>query len=155
MKATLQSFQYSLAYLCEQVEDIDAAEMVRRPKGITIHPAWIIGHLTFSCQAIGGEFGLSPWLPDEWAGKFGGGSTPVENEAEYPGKRESLSMLDDARTRVVQAVGELSETQFDQALPDETFRAVLPTVRHAITQVLVGHTAYHVGQVSLWRAAMG
>jgi hypothetical protein len=32
---------------------------------------------------------------------------------------------------------------------------VFPTIRHALTQVLAGHTAYHVGQVALWRARDG
>ena len=39
--------------------------------------------------------------------------------------------------------------------PDESYREVFPTVRHALTQVLVGHMGYHVGQVAMWRKAMG
>ena len=155
MKAVLHSFAYGLDYLREQVQDISSPDMVVQPKGFKNHPAWTIGHLAFSCQAIGGEIGLSPWLPHTWAIKYGSGSTPRQSEHDYPSKDESLRWLRDAQTRVDRAVRELSEAQLDQPLPDEAFRKVLPTIRHAITQVLIAHVAYHVGQISLWRVAMG
>jgi hypothetical protein len=49
----------------------------------------------------------------------------------------------------------LSEGQLSAPFPDPQYRDVFPTIRHAITQVLVGHTAYHVGQLNLWRRAAG
>jgi hypothetical protein len=36
-------------------------------------------------------------------------------------------------------VKQLSESQLNEAVPDEEYRLILPTVRHAITEVLVAH----------------
>jgi hypothetical protein len=155
MNTVLQSFAYCLDYLREQVADVRPIGMVEQPNGIINHPAWVIGHLTFSCQAIGGEFGMTPWLPSSWAKRFGTGSVPLADATAYEPKEDSLELLRDAEARIVEAVRQLSEAELDAPLPDEAYRVTLPTLRHAITQVLVGHPSYHVGQLTLWRQAVG
>jgi len=49
----------------------------------------------------------------------------------------------------------MDDAQLDQAFPVESYRPVFPTICHAITQVLISHTANHTGQLSVWRHAMG
>jgi len=154
MKTVLHSFAYCLDYLRDQVADLSPDQMVAQPNGIKNHPAWVIGHLTGSCQLLGGEIGLPPWLPDDWAKRFGTGSVPTADANAYEPKAAALARLTDAQSRITAAVGRLNDSQLDQPLPDEVHRAVLPTVRHALTHVLVGHTANHVGQLILWRKAM-
>ena len=53
------------------------------------------------------------------------------------------------------AVQELDETQLSSALPEVKYRPILPTIRHGIPQILVAHTAYHVGQLVVWSRKMG
>ncbi len=151
MAVVLHSYAYSLDYLREQVADLSPVQMLMQPHGMLSHPAWVIGHLTYSCQAIGGEFGLAEWLPSDWRQLYGTGSRPMAEASHYPPKDEALLYLSDGQRRVTAAVRALSDNQLDQPLPDENYRRVLPTIRHAITQVLVAHVAYHVGQVTLWR----
>ena len=155
MKPVLHSFAYCLDFLREQVAELTAPDMVAQPNGIMNHPAWVIGHLTHACQLLGGVIGLSPWLPDDWAGRFGTGSVPVADESLYEAKQNALAILSDAQLRITRAVEKLDDPQLDEPFPDETYREVFPSVRHALTQVLVGHTANHIGQVSVWRRAMG
>ncbi|HJY31210.1 MAG TPA: hypothetical protein VJ306_24450, partial [Pyrinomonadaceae bacterium] len=57
--------------------------------------------------------------------------------------------------RMTHAVKQLDASQVDQPFPVESYRPVFPTIRHALTQVLIGHTANHIGQLSAWRQAMG
>jgi hypothetical protein len=154
MKAVLHSFAYCLDFLREQVADVSAADMVAQPGGIANHPAWVIGHLTHSCELLGGEIGLSPWLPDDWAGRFGTGSLPVADTRVYETKETALAMLRDAQLRIARAVEQLDDRQLDAPLPDERCRVLWPTVRHALAHVLIAHTANHVGQLTLWRKAM-
>ena len=52
-------------------------------------------------------------------------------------------------------MSELDDVQLDAPFPDPSYHYVFPTIRHFLTQVLAGHTAYHIGQVNLWRKAMG
>ena len=155
MKPVLHSFVYGLDYLREQVADVAAGDMVAQPKGIANHPAWVIGHITFTCQLLGGVIGVPRWLPADWAKRFGTGSVPVADIAVYDTKENALAMLADMQSRITRAVEALDDARFDQPFPDPSYHHVFPTVRHALTQVLVGHTAMHVGQVTVWRRAMG
>ena len=153
--AALHSFAYTLDFLREQVADVALAGMVAQPGIITNHPAWIIGHLTFTCQMLGSAIaGLKPWLPDDWPARFGTGSIPVADATKYENKDKSLAVLRDAQSRITQAVEQLDEHRLNQPFPDESYLYVFSTIRHAITQVLVGHTSFHVGQLSVWRKAM-
>ena len=155
MNAVLHSFAYALDFLRDQVADIPEADRVAQPSGIANHPAWVIGHLTHSCQLLGGVIGLPEWLPNDWAGRFGTGSVPLPDPNLYETKNDALALLQDAQFRITRAVEGLGASRLDQPFPDESYRMVFPTVRHAFTQVLVGHTANHVGQVTVWRRAMG
>lgn len=66
-----------------------------------------------------------------------------------------MALLRDAQVRLTQAVERLNDAQLDAPCPDPSYRDVFPTIRSAMTQVMVGHTAFHVGQLSVWRKAMG
>ena len=155
MQPVLHSFAYSLDFLREQVADIAAPDWVAQPNGVLNHPAWSIGHLIFIWQQLGGVVGLSQWLPDNWELRFGSGSLPIADDSLYEPKEELLARLNDAQQRMTQAVERLRDAQLDEPFPDETYLDVFPTIRHALTQVLVAHTAFHIGQVSIWRKARG
>ena len=155
MKAVLHSFSYSVEFVQELLADIPDELMTHQPLGIPNHASWTVGHLTYSCQAIGGEIGMPAWLPEEYRTRFGTGSVPHAERDRYAAKSEALIELRSSANRLAQAVGELTVGQLEQPLPDEQFRRILPTIRHALTQVLVGHIANHVGQLCLWRRASG
>ena len=154
MKPVLHSFAYALDYLREQVADVAAADMVAQPKGIANHPAWVIGHLTFTCQMLAGAIGTPEWLPADMAQRFGTGSVPVADVHAYGTKEDALAALRDAQSRITAAVEQLNDARLDEPFPDPAYLDVFPTIRHAITQVLVGHTSMHVGQLTVWRRAM-
>jgi hypothetical protein len=155
MKSILHSFAYALDYLREQVADVGPGDALTQPGQIVNHPAWVIGHLTFTCQMLGGAIGLPAWLPGDWASRFGTGSVPVTDPAGCEPMHRALDLLRDAELRLTRAVESLPDVRLDEPFPDASMRDVFPTIRHALTQVLVGHTAFHVGQVSVWRRAMG
>ena len=155
MKPVLHSFAYALDYLREQVADVAARDMAVQPAGMVNHPAWTIGHLAHSCELLCGVAGAPPWLPQGWAARYGTGSVPVADVGAYEAKDAALAILRDAQARLIDAVGRLDDPFLDQPFPDPSYREVFPTVRHALTQVMVGHTAMHVGQLTVWRRAIG
>lgn len=154
MAAVLHSFGYSLDFLREQVALLTPEQMVAHTDAVKNHPAWTIGHLTVTCQMIGGVIGVEPWLGDDWVERFGAGSIPHEEFGRYGSKQDGLAMLLDAQQRVVQAVESLDDAALDAPFPEVSYQKLFPSVRHALTQVLVGHTAYHVAQLAVWRQAM-
>src|SRR5262245_19070457 len=122
MKPVLHSFAYGLDFLCEQVADVAPADMVAQPNGIMNHPAWVIGHLTHSCEVLGGVIGLAPWLPNDWTRRFGTGSLPVADSSVYEAKDRSLAILRDAQSRITPAVDQLDDARLDQPFPDPSYR---------------------------------
>jgi uncharacterized damage-inducible protein DinB len=149
-------FDRSLAYIQGVVADLPDEEMVRQPPGVPNHAAWTLGHVIHSCQAIAGELGVAPWLPDDWEGRFGYGSTPsAAADSGGSSKAALLASLADASDRVRAALLATEERMLNGPLPDERTREILPTVGAALLQVVAAHTAFHAGQLAAWRRAIG
>lgn len=161
MEPILHSFAYSLDYLREQIADLPEELLTEQPDGVTNHPAWTIGHLVFVTQMIGTVIGVEPWLNEEWEQQFGPGSNPLPRPAREQGRYQDaasksslLAALETAQTKLTASVKSVTDDQLDAPFPDPAYTDVFPTVRHALTQVLLGHTAFHIGQLSVWRRAM-
>ncbi|MCW5955229.1 MAG: DinB family protein [Pyrinomonadaceae bacterium] len=73
----------------------------------------------------------------------------------YEPKEILLKILDDTQARMTAAIKKLDDASLDSAFSEPSFLEVFPTVRHSLTQVLARHARFHVGQVSVWRRAMG
>ena len=150
---TLNSYRLTLDYLRHLLADVEGDLLTRQPPGVVNHPAWTIGHLIYSAQAIGGELGLDPWLPADWQVRFGTGSTPQPTG--YETKDYLLAALTDAQTRLTNRLHELGEAAMSQPLPDIRYRSTLPTLGHAVLHILTAHTSTHLGQLIIWRRAAG
>ena len=151
----ISSYRLTLDYLRRLVADVPDATIAKQAGAVVNHPAWVIGHLIHSSQAIGGELGLQPWLPDDWATKFGTGSVPTANRAAYPSKAEFFEILDSGQRRVLDRLVAMGEGGLTAPLPDARFRPMFPTLGHAVLHVLTVHAALHVGQITVWRRAVG
>ena len=153
VEEVLNSFRLTLEYLRRLVDDVPDADFTLQPSGVVNHPAWVCGHLIYSCEAIGGELGLAPWLGADWKGRFGTGSAPSSDRSAYPSKTELLAALADAQSRVSDQLVALGEAGMAAPLPDVRHRSMFPTIGHAVVHILTGHAAVHVGQLSAWRRA--
>ncbi|UCC73971.1 MAG: DinB family protein [Gemmatimonadota bacterium] len=151
----LNTFESTLTFLERSVADLSEEEMVRQPPGVPNHATWTLGHVIWSCQGMAGELGVDEWLPDDWTSLFGTGSTPTSVASRYPKKTELLTMLTAAADRLRDVLLAADESALGQPLPDVQVREILPTLGHAFLQVLAAHTAFHAGQLAVWRAAIG
>ncbi len=150
------SFDRSLLFMRGLIADLSDEEMVLQPPGAPNHAAWTLGHVIQSCQAIAGELGVGPWLPDDWEARFGYGSAPAA-AADSGGscKAALLAALVDAATRLRAVLLATDESRLKDPLPDEKTREILPTLGDALLQVVSAHTAFHAGQLAAWRRAIG
>ncbi len=152
----VSSFDRSLSFMRDLVADLSDEEMVRQPSGVPNHGAWTLGHVIYSCQAMAAELGVPPWLPDDWESRYGSGTVPrVAQEGERFRKTALVATLEDAAARLRAALLATSENRLGDPLPDENTRELLPTVGHALVQVVAAHTAFHAGQLAAWRRAIG
>ena len=151
----LNSLSLHLQTLHDLIGDLDDAHMVQQPPGVANHPAWTVGHIVHSFQAIGEDLRLEPWLPADWAGRFKTGTLPAAEAGAYPTKKELLDRLADGERRVRARVSALDDAELNDPFPTEQYRDMFPTLGHALVHVLIGHTAAHVGQLAVWRRAMG
>lgn len=151
LRELIRSYDYTLQFVQQSVVDLSEEQMVQQPPMVPNHATWTLGHLIFSCQGIATELGSEPWLRENWESLFGYGSTPSSDRSVYPTKSEMLSHLSDASERLRQTLLAVDESVLKQPLPDENF----PTMAKLLTQVIVAHTAFHAGQLSVWRRAIG
>jgi hypothetical protein len=147
----IDTFDTTLKFVEQSVADLSEQEMVEQPAGVPNHGTWTIGHIIFSCQGIAAELDAEPWLPDNWESDFGYGSTPSADLSCYPKKAEMLTVLADSAARLRQTLVASGESLLSKQLPDET----LPTWAHLLLQVVIAHTAFHAGQLAMWRRAIG
>jgi hypothetical protein len=147
----IHTFKGTVGFMEQSVADLSDEEMVQQPSGVPNHGTWTLGHIIFSCQGMAIEIGAEPWLPDDWESVFGFGSTPGSEGQQYPKKAELQMLLADATSRLCRTVRQVDESVLKRKLPDDDF----PTMGHLLLQVIVAHTAYHAGQLSVWRRAIG
>jgi uncharacterized damage-inducible protein DinB len=150
-----RSFSRTLDYLARSVEDVPDDLWTGQPAGAVNHPAWVVGHLVHSCQAIGGEMGIEPWLPADWGERFGTGSAPIADRKRYLSKAELLEALADGQRRITERLTAMGEAGLAEPLPDVRYREMFPTVGHAVLHLLTAHAALHVGQLTVWRRVAG
>ena len=147
----IHTFKATVKFIEQSITDLSELQMILQPEGIPNHGTWTLGHVIYSCQGIAAELGAEQWLPDNWESIFGYGSKPHSDRQGYPKKSELITLLSDATTRLCQTLQGADESVMEQQLPDEMF----PTMRHLLFQVVVAHTAYHAGQLAVWRRAIG
>ena len=152
--AILRSFRMNMAYCRALLADVPASDMAAQPVAGMNHAAWIAGHLAHSFQAIGGELGMPPWLPDGWAPLFGTGSRALPDAGAYPDKAVLIEALEDGAGRLVDRLESAGDSELARPLPDERYRHVFPTLGAAVLHVLIAHAAVHLGQLSAWRRAL-
>jgi hypothetical protein len=151
----LHSFDMNMVYSRRLLADLSDEQFKTQPVAGMNHAAWIVGHLCYSFEMIGGELGLLPWLPARWAGYFGTGSNPSQGQAGCPGRIQLLSTLDDSQKRLTNALKVITDADLARPLPDERHRHIFPTLGSAVLHILTIHAAVHIGQLSAWRRAMG
>jgi len=147
----VHTFDATIEFVEKSVADLSEQQMVEQPTGVPNHAAWTLGHVILSCQGIAVELGAEAWLPDNWESVYGYGSMPRGDLQFYPRKAELLAILASATSRLRQALLAATDSVLSRSLPG----GQLPTMAHLLLQVVVAHTAYHAGQLTVWRRAIG
>jgi hypothetical protein len=138
------------------MDSVPDDQWAQQPVGLPNHPAWTIAHLSVASNHL-----LVPTLKGKpldlpgWEKRFGYGSQPVAQRAEYPTKEELFRVYDEQH----RLVGEGIRSSFDEIVGvetlDENFRSYFPTLDRMVAYMVSIHEANHLGQLADWRRAMG
>lgn len=152
----MRCFDRTVTFMREQVADLSDEDILLQPVGVPNHAAWTLGHVIHSCHEIAGMLGARAWLPDDWETRFGYGSAPGRlSLSPDVSKAALLTSLADASARLRETLLAAGGGRFEVALPDEAGRRTLPTIGDAVVQVVCAHSAFHAGQLAVWRRAIG
>ena len=136
------------------VDDLTDEQMVAQPSGVINHPAWTLGHLGATSDALAGMLGLPSTFPDAWREACRMGSIPSGEAADYPAKRELLAQLRAQHERVAEAVAAVDDERLQQPTPPR-LRERFPTIGDFAAALMTMHEGHHLGQLAAWRRALG
>ena len=116
---------------------------------------WLIGHI-----AVTGDFGRrlcgrTPLCPKEWRALFNPGSQPSPNAEVYPSMESLCRAAQDVYRDLCDAVLSADPSSLAVETPYAPARADMPTADIFVRYLMSGHLAYHLGQLTEWRAAAG
>ena len=151
--ALLSTYERNLDHARRLVNDLDDEKMVVQPVRGMNHPAWVLGHLTCTCDVAMRVIGESPVAPSDWAQTFGPRTEPVADRQRYPDRDVLLDALEQCHEAVAERVGALSADAMQAAPEDARFQKRWPTRADALLHVMIGHEQMHLGQVSALRRA--
>ncbi len=118
------------------------------------HALWFAGHMgtvdNFMISLLAPERSA---MPDGYGEKFGMGSRPTSNPADYPDPAEVLQFMRERRKTMLEVLAGLSEEDLSKPTPDGT-PDIMPDVG-SIFEMAVWHEALHLGQVTVARRALG
>jgi len=145
--------------LVEDLSDDQLALSLAGPGGAKVnHPAWVLGHLLLSDysfrQLVTGEPAPS-WVDDAARTVYGNKSEPSSDKARYKPKQFYIDKLLAVRAQIAARLQSMTEAEYGAPHPDPARRERFPTVGHMITFYGTWHEAYHGGQLSTWRRALG
>ncbi len=152
----LPSYGFNLQYAQKLVADVPEDQMCAQPvAGRTMnHAAFILGHLAWASDNGSRLLGLDPAVTKEWKDQFGMGAQPVADRERYPSKEVLLKALEDAHSRLADAISKASPETLTQPAP-ERMRGRFATLGPLLFGLMTAHEASHLGQLSAWRRALG
>jgi hypothetical protein len=114
---------------------------------------WLVGHLVITGDFARKLCGRPPLAPKEWRPLFSPGTTPGRDVGAYPPMQDLVAAFHAVYRDLV--AGAPAASRETQALPNpyEPVRGAFPTAGSFVVYLLTGHLGYHLGQLSIWRAA--
>ena len=146
-------YEMNLKRAGQLVADLSDEQMAAQPAGVINHPAWTLGHLGATSDALAGSSGYVH-ISGRVAGSMQDGWYP-ERESRRLSRPRSSSWSSSARS--MSGAGAMAEADAErlQQPTAERMRARFPTVGDFAAALMTVHEGNHLGQVTAWRRAMG
>ena len=114
---------------------------------------WLVGHLVITGDFARKLCGRSPLVPKEWRPLFSPGTSPGQDVGAYPPMQDLVSAFHAVYRDLIAGAPVASGETLAAPNPYEPARGAFPTAGSFVIYILTGHLGYHLGQLSIWRAA--
>jgi len=114
---------------------------------------WLVGHLVITGDFARKLCGLAPLVPREWRPLFSPGTRPGRDVGAYPPMQDLVAAFQAVYRDLIAGAPAASSETLAAPNPYEPARGAFPTAGSFVVYILTGHLGYHLGQLSIWRAA--
>ena len=138
--------------------DIPDDAMTRQAAGAINHPAWTLAHLIHYHPAILSLLRGQPVSDPATARhteRYDAGSTPVDDPSQYPGRDALLTAYRANHDEARQLLETVSTDTLSQPPGLPRWAEGFETTARALVYLMHVHEALHIGQLMVWRRAMG
>jgi hypothetical protein len=150
----IDDLKFSHQVLSKALEDFTDQNATKQSGAIVNHALWTYGHIAVSNAWFRSLLdGVMTPLPDSYNGLFGMGSTPTDEPAKYPSLAEVKKHFAESLEALIAAVERSSEE--DLAKPSLGDSGGMAPDRFAAVNRAGWHAAWHLGQITMLRRAMG
>lgn len=135
--------------------DIDPDKFADRCGTTINHPAFVLGHCAYylgvSVTMLGGSIEFDP---DEEQ-LFKNGAECLDDPSVYPSKEESIARFVERCNFVAGFLDTCDDSAFARPNEEGPFVGEFTTMGQVVAFMILGHTSFHLGQISGWRRAAG
>jgi hypothetical protein len=148
--------EFLVRYLESLFGDVEDPELDVPPLEGLNPPRWIPGHLAISTdyalRSLGGRF----HCPIDWHRSFARGTPGTSRPGVVPAKEALLEQIagNFAVVRTLTSQADPDAMNRTHAIPF-LLETPIKTVGDVVSHLMTAHFATHIGQLSLWRRAMG
>ena len=138
--------------ICGEIDESKFADRF----GTTInHPAFVLGHLAYyfgvCVQLLGGEVELD----DNESSLYQHDSDCIDDSSVYLDKSSCIAQYNSRLEEALDFVASCDAEVFERSTDGTPFEGRMDTLGQVATFMLVGHPAFHIGQLSAWRRIAG
>jgi hypothetical protein len=136
-------------------DDIDASKFTDRLGTSINHPAFVLGHCAYYAglciQMLGGSIDLGSDESD----LYQIGAQCLDDPGLYPSKDDCLAHFEKRCSLAADYVQSCDPSVLEQSAAGTPFEERFSNRSQVAVFMLIGHTAFHFGQISAWRRVAG
>ena len=157
LRGIVDALGKSVGYGQALLADVDPDDFAHMPSARFNHPAFNYGHLALypnRCLEMVGRADAVVELPFETE-HYEQTAECLEQDGRYASMEVLTGAFDASHARLLEVLPEIDPECFSADLPEGRYRDFFGTVGNAVTFITCSHPMMHLGQVSMWRRAMG
>ena len=151
-KPTLVVAKNLMHLLCDDIDENIFADRL----GTTInHPAYVLGHTAYYAGICIEFLGGSVTFGEDEEKLYQIGTDCIDDASVYPDKTYCLNHFDARCKEATDFIHASDQSLLERSAEHTPFAKRFDTLGEVATFMLIGHSCFHLGQISAWRRIAG